>query len=178
MSHPFIEERFKFKRMKRLVPVNNQIAVKQLGGKGNSYQYTKTGVRADLGPVTYRSGWEADFARILTVYRIPFQFEPTTFQFPIKKGTKSYTPDFYLPTTDEYIEIKGWFDDKSRIKLKRWKIYYPEEFAKLHVIISKYAKKAERVCKDLGVQHIMYFEDFRKEYNWIPNWESFDKKRN
>lgn len=172
MSHPFIDERSTAKRFKKLILVDKQTNVKQLGGKGNSYQYTKTGVRADLGDITFRSGWEADFARILTVHRIPFQFEPTTYKFPIQRGTKSYTPDFYLPGTDEFIELKGWFDDTSRIKLKRWKKYYPAEFSKLHVIISKYNKKAQKVCEDLGVPNVMYFQDLMKEYDWINNWES------
>lgn len=173
MGHPFIEERFKHKRLKKLVTIDQQTQVKQLGGKGNSYQYTKTGMRLDLGSnTTYRSGWEADFARILTVHRIPFQFEPTTYTFPIKRGTKTYTPDFYLPNTDEFIEIKGWFDDKSRIKLKRWSKYYPDEFSKLYVILSKYSKKAKLTCLDLGIKNVMFFEDFKSEYNWIPNWES------
>lgn len=170
--HPFIEARRKRTRPLKLKVVNNKIDVKALGGRGNVYQYTKTGVRKDLGKEVYRSGWEADVARILTTFGIKFQFEPTVFYFPIQRGTKSYLPDFYLPETDEYIEIKGWFDNKSKVKLKRFKKYHPQEFNKLHVIISKYAKKALVTCQELGVPDVLFFEDLKKHYQWIQNWES------
>lgn len=52
--------------------------------RGNAYQHTKTGFREDLG-LTLRSNWEANFARILRVYEIKFDFEPTVFAYPIKK---------------------------------------------------------------------------------------------
>lgn len=170
--HPFIEKRRTRTRPVKLLKVTKQVDVKALGGKGNSYQYTKTGRRKDLGPDVYRSGWESDFARILKSFGIQYQFEPRTYYFPVKRGTKSYVPDFYLTKTDEYVEIKGWFDDKSRIKLTRFKRYFPDEFKKLHVVISKYDKKALKVCEDLGVQSIIFFQDLKVKYNWINNWES------
>ena len=30
---------------------------------------------------------------------------------------KTYNPDFYLPITDEYIEVKGYFSEKDKIKM-------------------------------------------------------------
>ncbi len=63
--------------------------------RGNAYQHTKTGFREDLG-LTLRSNWEANFARILTAYKIKFDFEPTVFAFPIKKRNKRlYSRFFY-----------------------------------------------------------------------------------
>ena len=63
--------------------------------RGNAYQHTKTGFREDLG-LTLRSNWEANFARLALIYKIDFEFEPKVFTYPIKRGTKSYTPDFYF----------------------------------------------------------------------------------
>ena len=34
------------------------------------------------------------------------------------KVQRNYFPDFYLPETNEYIEIKGYFFLKDRIKMK------------------------------------------------------------
>jgi hypothetical protein len=63
--------------------------------RGNAYQHTKTGFREDLG-LTLRSNWEANFARILTAYKIKFDFEPTVFAFPIKRRNKRlYSRFFY-----------------------------------------------------------------------------------
>jgi hypothetical protein len=51
----------------------------------------------------YRSAYEAAVARLFTSHSIDFSFEPHTFIL----DTKSYTPDFYLPYYNLYIECKG-----------------------------------------------------------------------
>lgn len=48
--------------------------------KGNAYQYTRTGYRKDI-ELNVRSSWEANFVRILNIYKIEFKFEPTVFLF-------------------------------------------------------------------------------------------------
>lgn len=139
--------------------------------RGNAYKHTKTGFREDIN-LNVRSNWEANFVRILNGYKIKFEFEPTVFAFPIKRGTKGYTPDFYLTKSDEWIEIKGYLDDKSKIKLRRFKRYYPDEFEKLVCIISKYSKDAAAFMDEIQVPKVIYYEDIRNEYSsLIPNWE-------
>ena len=139
--------------------------------RGNAYKHTKTGFREDI-QLNVRSNWEANFVRILNGYKIKFEFEPTVFAFPIKRGTKGYTPDFYLTKSDEWIEIKGYLDDKSKIKLRRFKRYYPEEFEKLVCIISKYSKDARSFMDELEVPRVIFYEDIREQYSsLIPNWE-------
>lgn len=139
--------------------------------RGNAYKHTKTGFREDI-QLNVRSNWEANFVRILNAYKIKFEFEPTVFAFPIKRGTKGYTPDFYLTKSDEWVEIKGYLDDKSKIKLRRFKRYYPEEFEKLVCIISKYSKEACLFMDELEVPKVIYYEDIRSEYSsLVPNWE-------
>lgn len=172
MPITFIEERRRLKRLRKLPLLKPEDIVQKKAGRGNAYQYTKTGHRNDLGLVL-RSSWEANLARVLHVHGIVYEFEPKVFYFDkIKRGTKAYTPDFYLPKTGEWIEVKGYMDDKSRIKLKRFKIYYPEEFAQLHLIISKYSKKSKQVAQLLGPKSIIYYEDLSTEYKeLIPNWE-------
>lgn len=119
-----------------------------------------------------RSKWEANFARILNAYEIDFEFEPKVFTFPIKRGTKGYTPDFYYPKHDEWVEIKGYLDDKSKIKLKRFKRYYPDEFNKLTFIISKYSTDAKNFAKQLEIPTVIFYEDIKNYYyDKIPYWE-------
>jgi hypothetical protein len=144
---------------------------KSNSSRGNAYKHTKTGFREDIG-LNVRSNWEANFVRILNGYKIKFEFEPTVFAFPIKRGTKGYTPDFYLTESDEWIEIKGYLDDKSKIKLRRFKRYYPEEFEKLICIISKYSKEACSFLDEIEVPKIIFYEDIRNEYSsLVLNWE-------
>ncbi len=86
----------------------------------------KSGYRADLNGQYFRSRWEANYARFLNFMNIEWSYEKKTFWFMnIKRGVRSYTPDFYLPRTDEYHEVKGYMDAKSKTKLKRMKKYYP-----------------------------------------------------
>jgi hypothetical protein len=111
-----------------------------------------------------RSNWEANLARILNAYKIPFEFEPTVFPFPIKKGTKAYTPDFFINKDQSWIEVKGYLDDKSKIKLKRFKRYYPKEFSKLTFVCSKYSAEAKRFCEEIEIPQVIFYEDIRAAY--------------
>ena len=60
-----------------------------------------------------------------------WEYEPKTFWFTeIKRGTRSYTPDFrVIEKGGEAVfhEVKGWMDQKSRTRLDRMARYYPEE---------------------------------------------------
>ena len=147
------------------------IRLQKKGGRGSAYRYTKTGYREDLG-LNLRSNWEANFARLCNAYEIDFEFEPKVFTFPIKRGTKGYTPDFYFKETEDWIEIKGYLDDKSKIKIKRFKRYYPDEFSRLTMVISKYSNEAKQFVVDFQVPNVIYYEDIRDEYSSILyKWE-------
>ena len=94
----------------------------------------KSGKRADLDNLYVRSAWEANYARYLNfLVKIKdikkWQYEPDTFIFEaIKRGTRSYMPDFKVFNNDdsiEYHEVKGWMDSKSITRAKRMTKYYP-----------------------------------------------------
>lgn len=96
----------------------------------------------------FRSRWEANYARYLEFLKkqceiLDWLHEPQTFWFEkIKRGSRSYLPDFKVINLDEsyyWVEVKGWFDDRSKTKLKRFKLYYPDE--KLEIIDSKWFKR-------------------------------------
>lgn len=92
------------------------------------------GRRADLGNQYFRSSWEANWARYLNwlIERkevVRWEFEVDTFEFPIKRGSRFYTPDFkvYYPDgTFAYHEVKGYMDQRSRTKLNRMRIHHPK----------------------------------------------------
>lgn len=88
-----------------------------------------------------RSGWEYNYAWYLEWLRKrgeikKWEYEAETFWFEaIRRGVRSYTPDFKIFKNDgsiEYHEVKGWMDSKSKTKLKRMEKYYPDVI--LHVI--------------------------------------------
>lgn len=64
----------------------------------------RTGARVDLPKNLYfKSALEADFARVMNFLRIEFEYEKKTFNV----ANKFYTPDFYLPEFNTFIELKG-----------------------------------------------------------------------
>lgn len=92
----------------------------------------------------YRSRWEANYARYLEWLKQngeikEWEHEPETFWFEnIKRGTRSYLPDFRVKEKNgdiEYHEVKGWMDDRSKTKIKRMAKYYPD--VKLIIIQKK-----------------------------------------
>lgn len=93
----------------------------------------------------FRSLWEANYAKWLEYQTSQgmlwgWEHEPTTFWFEdIKRGVRSYLPDFKVWTTSteyHWAEVKGWMDPKSATKLKRMAKYYPDE--KIVLIDSKW----------------------------------------
>lgn len=93
----------------------------------------KGGRRADIGPMYFRSAWEANYARYLNWLQSrgeidSWEYEPETFWFEaIKRGVRSYKPDFRISEKGKsyFVEVKGWMDPKSRTKLRRMKKYHP-----------------------------------------------------
>lgn len=83
----------------------------------------------------WRSGWERKYAKYLQWLKErkeikDWDFECETFWFlAIKRGTRSYLPDFKVTNIDgsiEYHEVKGYMDAKSKTKIKRMAKYHPE----------------------------------------------------
>ena len=80
---------------------------------------------------------EAKFARILDFYRLEWEYEPRTFPLEWDEAgnvTSAFTPDFYLPGQDLYIEITTIRPKLSTFKnqkLRRLKELYPEVNVKL-----------------------------------------------
>jgi hypothetical protein len=80
---------------------------------------------------------EEEFARILDFYHIRWEYEPRTFAIEwdeAGKAVSSFTPDFYLPDHDLYIELttlKQSLVTKKNRKVRRLRELYPEIRIKL-----------------------------------------------
>lgn len=119
--------------------------------------------RVDLDNRYFRSSWEANYARYLNFLIahkdiFKWEYEPDTFYFEkIKRGSRSYTPDFKIWRTEgaepHYEEIKGWFDPRSKTKMKRMAKYYPD---------------VKVVLIDQGA----YYAIAKSVRAFIPGWES------
>jgi hypothetical protein len=148
----------------------------EFDGKSNTVNKNKRsaiGKREDLKGQFFRSGWEANIARVLNYKKIKWEFEPVVFSFlehGIKRGTVSYCPDFKWKGV--YLEVKGYLDSRGRTAIRRFKKYYPEEFKKLKAIVGSPNTKADKFFKELEVPIYAYMRDLDKEFkNKLKHWE-------
>lgn len=147
------------------------------------FEAIQGGRRPDLNNTFFRSAWEANYARYLDFIGVKWEYEKHSFEFEtIKKGTRFYIPDFYLPEDDIWVEVKGYLRNKAKTKLSRFKRYYPEEFKKLKVVLGDpYSAKGKQHKKTLNffVRILgMSFRDIesykllnKKWKSIIPYWE-------
>ena len=102
----------------------------------NAKAGARGGKRPDLQNRYFRSSWEANCARVLNLLISQgqidrWEYEPCEFQFPVKRGTRFYKPDFRVWYTPEgppkYWEVKGLMAAKDVTALSRMSRYYPDE---------------------------------------------------
>lgn len=80
---------------------------------------------------------EAEFARILDFYGIPWHYEPRTFVLARDERdniTEAFSPDFYLPEQDLYVELTTMQPHQIRHKnrkVRRLRELYPDVNIKL-----------------------------------------------
>lgn len=106
--------------------------------------------------IFFRSSWEYYYAIFLEKLRLEgkirdFFHEPKCFWFNgIKRGVVSYLPDFQIihnNGSEEWCEVKGFMDSKSKTKLKRMAKYYPE--VKIRVVSKEWFSQNMKACKAL-----------------------------
>ncbi len=81
--------------------------------------------------IVFANESEKEFAKILDFYRIKWQYEPKTFPLEFdEQGSPllSFTPDFYLPDLDLFIELTTLNQNlvtKKNKKIKKIRELYP-----------------------------------------------------
>jgi hypothetical protein len=53
----------------------------------------------------FRSSWEVSFAKILDAQGIKWVYEPCNFKYIFEGSHRRYTPDFWIPDWNSYVEI-------------------------------------------------------------------------
>ena len=108
-------------------------------GRGRCFSCSKKGkLNHRLGKISHgkwgkykgihmRSSWEIAYAKHLDKNNIKWEYESKTFNL----GNTTYTPDFYLPEKDLYIEVKGYWRPDARKKYLKFKRKYPN----IHLLI-------------------------------------------
>ena len=88
-------------------------------------------------PPRFATQTELDAAKILDYYRVPWQYEPRTFILERDADgniVEAFTPDFYLPDLDLYLEVtqmkQSLVTAKNR-KVRRLREQYPDIRIKL-----------------------------------------------
>jgi hypothetical protein len=138
---------------------NRKISLSNKGkARKGRYSRCRGGIRRDIGHYV-RSGWEADICRLFRYLGKEYDYEAYTICLKDDDGTDLYwTFDFVdlsQALSDGLIEVKGWWDDKSKRKLRLLRQQRPAVYNKLTVI-------SQPEMKEL----------IRKYANLIPKWES------
>lgn len=128
---------------------------------------TRPVVTPSLKPRSFAHPSEAEFASLLDFYQIDWVYEPRAFpiQWENSKVTEMFTPDFYLPALDLYIEMttlkSGSIKEKKR-KIRRVMELYPDAKVKLLArrdydrLLAKYGHGPLAGSKTRGVGRILY----------------------
>jgi len=88
-------------------------------------------------PPRFASRAELECAKVLDYYGVPWLYEPRTFVLEEEadgRVTEAFTPDFYLPEQDLFIEItvmKQSLVTRKNRKLRKLRQRYPEVKVKL-----------------------------------------------
>jgi hypothetical protein len=96
----------------------------------------------------FASEYERECAKILDYYGVPWQYEPRTFVLERDdqgRVVEAFTPDFYLPEQDLYLELtvmKQSLATRKNRKLRRLREVYPDVNVKLF-----YKRDIERLAQ-------------------------------
>jgi hypoxanthine phosphoribosyltransferase len=100
------------------------------------------------GEPRFANDAERECARLFDFYGIEWKYEPTTFALetaPDGRVTEAFTPDFYLPEQDLYVEVtvmKQALVTRKNRKLRKVRERYPEIRIKLF-----YRRDIERLAQ-------------------------------
>ena len=99
-------------------------------------------------PPRFANRIELECAKMLDWYGVPWAYEPTSFvleQDPEGRVTRAFTPDFYLPDQNLYVEVtvmKQSLVTRKNRKLRELKLKYPHVNVKLF-----YRRDIERLAQ-------------------------------
>ncbi|TFG35908.1 MAG: hypothetical protein E4H47_00215 [Parcubacteria group bacterium] len=119
---------------------SNKCAMEVIGGKPTSPKAArgKAGIRKDISKAIYfYSRWEANIARLFNYLGIKWVHQARIFDL----GSQNYTPDFYLPAHNLYVEVKNFLWKYSEIRDRKFRALYPN--IRLSLLLKKDYLKLE-----------------------------------
>jgi hypothetical protein len=117
----------------------------------------RIGWRIDIQDSPYfKSSLEADYARYCIYKNVRFEYEKKVFETEVNGKKRFYTPDFYLPDSNEFIELKGVRESENL-------------FSKM--LNSNSAARESLNSADVKIK-VMYMNDF---YSMLRSSDLYDK---
>ena len=117
---------------------------------------------------------EAEFARILTFYGIRWEYEPRSFPLREEDGQllEAFTPDFYLPDYDQYLELTTLRQSLATYKNRKLRLMrerYPDVNVKLlnrrdlFTLLAKFGIDPRGSCEVLQIDRVLFSEEQEME---------------
>lgn len=113
---------------------------------GKTVYKVSHGKRQCTDGIWMRSTYETRFAVAMNQMNVEWKYEPRWFELP---GNKLYLPDFFIPSLDLYVEIKGWWRDDAKEKFDSFRVTYPH--VKVALIMIDQLKRLEK--KEITVEN-------------------------
>jgi len=73
--------------------------------------------------IKMRSSWEVKVAKYFDYLGYNWKYEPD--RIYLEKLNSYYIPDFYVENLKSYVEVKGWMNDRSILKIRECKKIHP-----------------------------------------------------
>ena len=122
---------------------------------------------SDIPEYKYKSRFERRFAADLKQRRIVFDYEKHKFSYQPK--IKNYTPDFYMPEFDLFVETKGFFNVADRVKHLLIKEQHPDVDIRFVFMnpFTKINRKSSTTYASWCEEHGFQFAEERIPKEWI-----------
>jgi hypothetical protein len=99
----------------------------------------------DYKGVKFHGLWEVKFAMNLDDKNVEWRRPTEKFQYTFEGKTRNYTPDFWIPELDSYVEIKGYTTPKDEAKWSQFPlkliILKGEDLIQLGILADNEVKK-------------------------------------
>jgi hypothetical protein len=127
--------------------ISRKLSVNNKGGRCKWYL---------VGGVSVQGTWERDVAIQLTKLGISWRklkVNSDVLRYTINGEIKSYTPDFYLPDDDVYLEVKGY--------------WWGNDLLKMQCVIKQHPSKRIFVIQKKEMERLM-----KGEFVWLTDYQS------
>lgn len=116
-KHPFLGRNLTAEHKEKLSIAQSNLI--ESGGGSNNFKHVKYYKNINIIGDEYslRGGYELKISNWLNEKNILWT-KGNNFKYKINGVNKTYVPDFYLPEFDYYLETKGYYPEKDKIKMK------------------------------------------------------------